>query len=124
MTTDEADVTRTERAIQALLEQPNLMAASKQAGIPYTSFRRLLSDPAFQAELRVAKTAVMDGALVYLRGLAQKAAEVVEQTLDGRNANGLRFRAACWTLDKGIEGLVSDLVARIEKLEADRGTST
>lgn len=115
-----SDVDRRDRVIEALLTEPNLKAASKTAQVPYTSLRRLLGDPSFQAELGAARTQVLDAALARLRGLAGDAVSVIEQTVSGANVSGLRYRAACWVLDTGVAGLNADLEGRIRKLEARR----
>jgi len=120
----ESDVTKNDRAIEALLSCSTLAEAARKADIPYSSFRRLMYDPAFQAELRQARCAVLDGALVYLRGMAQKAVQVVEETLDGKAVTGIRLSAAKWVLEKGLEGLVSDLTDRVTELEEEKRRNT
>jgi hypothetical protein len=122
MALDKAEVeARHTRAIEALLTEPDMAHAAKAADIPYTSFRALFGDPEFVAKLREARCAVQDAALVHLRGLAYKAVKVVEDTMTGACVNGLRFRAATWVIEKGTEGMVADLTARIERLEEERG---
>jgi hypothetical protein len=115
------ETTRTDRAIEALLTCTDLASAARKAGVPYSSFRRLITTPAFQVEMRQARCAVLDGALVYLRGLAMKSVVLIEECIDGKPISALRLSCARWVIDKGLEGMVSDLTARMDAYEK-RGT--
>jgi len=106
------DVTKTERAIIALLHTTNLADAAREAGVPYSSFRRFINTPEFQVELREAKRATLDGALVNLSGLAQKAVEVIAAELNKKNV-----RVAQWVIDKGLATRDNDIEERLARLE-------
>ena len=123
MTTN-LDKGRIDRAIEALLNERSLFAAAQKADIPYSSFRRLLSEPEFQVSLREARTQVLDAALTRLRGLAEDAIEVISQVVTGKSDSHLRFSAAKWVIEQGTAGMVADLESRISELEAARGSST
>ena len=121
MTTN-LDKGRIDRAIEALLNERSLFAAAQKSDIPYSSFRRLLSEPAFQVSLREARTQVLDAALTRLRGLAEDAIEVISEVVTGKSDSHLRFSAAKWVIEQGTAGMVADLESRISELEAARGT--
>lgn len=117
----ESDTTKHDRAIAALLSCSTLAEAAREAGVPYSSFRRLIQQEDFKVELREAKRAVLDGALVYLSGLAQKAVQVIEAALDNQPVSATRLRAAQWSIDKAMEGRDQDFEDRLAEVERRLG---
>lgn len=111
------DEARIDQAVEAMLSEKSLYAASQKAEIPYTSMRRLLKNEDFQKSLREARTQVMDVALTRLRGLTEDAVQVVADTMEGSNQDHLKFSAAKWVVEHGIAGLQIDVDERIRKLE-------
>ncbi len=114
----EADVAKRERAIAALLSCSSISEAADEAGIPRSTFRRLILQSDFQAQLREAKRAVLEGALVSLSGLAQRAAKVLQDALDNRPVSATRLRAAQWTIDRAVSGWeIMDLAREVDELK-------
>jgi hypothetical protein len=108
-----------DRALAALLSEPTMAGAAKQAGISESTLLRWLDDPAFQARYRAARRQVLDQAVSGLQQAAGKAVTVLVAIAEDASAPpAARVSAAKTIIDQGFRGLeLTDLAARIEQLE-------
>ena len=72
---------RQDVAIAALLTEPTLEAAARRAGVSESSLLRWLRDPAFRAEYRAARRAVVEQAVSGLQHAASEAVNTLTRNL-------------------------------------------
>jgi HEAT repeat protein len=108
---------RQERAIAALLTEPNITAAAKQSGVGDRTLRRWLSDAQFRRAYREASRRVLDDACARLRALTSEAVETLRAAFTAQSES-VRVRAATALLEVAVKVEVDDLAERVAALEA------
>jgi hypothetical protein len=110
-----------EQAIAALLSEPTVAAAAAAADVSERTLRAWLTLPAFRSAYRAARSEVLESAVARLQRTADRAVETLEQALSAPRDSD-RIRAATAILDRAQSGAeLSDLLERIEALEAEAG---
>jgi hypothetical protein len=106
-----------EQAIAALLCQPTIAAAAKQAKVSEATLRRWLGDPAFKAAYAAARCEVLERTVVLLLGATRKSVECLECNLTAEKP-GDQIRAAVAILEQATKGIeLLDLESRLAALE-------
>src|SRR5262249_19805854 len=105
-----------EQAIAALLSEPTVEAAAKQADVSHNAMKGWLKNPAFQAAYRAAKRAVLEETVAALQRAAGDAVEALKRNLTCAQPAS-EIRAAQVILEQAAKGLESvNLLAEIEEL--------
>lgn len=108
-----------EKAIAALLSQPSIPMAAKEAGIGESTLWRWLQLEDFNSEYRKARREVVTHAITKLqKGMSDAVQTLQEVMMDNEAPASARVSAAKTMLDMGIKGMeTEDLEERISKLE-------
>jgi|SRR6266511_3721863 len=108
---------RQDVAIAALLTEPTLEAAARRAGVSESSLLRWLRDPAFRAEYRAARRAVVEQAVSGLQHATSEAVAALRRNLTCGMPT-VEISAAKAVLDFAVKGVeLIDLAERVEMLE-------
>ena len=112
-----------ERAIVALLHQPGLTAAAKEAGVGKTTLWTWMQQPAFREAYRRARREAYAAAVARLQQVAGEAVETLREVMNDKSHQGAaRVGAAKAVLDYAVKAAeVEDLSAKVEELEAKVG---
>lgn len=94
-----------ERAIAALLSEPTHAAAAAKAGLSPATLGRWLKDPAFAADFRAARRAVVRDAVDRLQAATGLAVDTLVAVAKDGKRDGDRVRAAVALLDHAFRGL-------------------
>ena len=106
-----------EAALSALLSEPTIEIAAKQADIGESTLRRWLAEPEFKAKYRAARRQVVEAAIGRLQSAATKAVDTLERNLSC-GIPAVEVGAAKSVLDQAIKAVeLVDLAERIEALE-------
>jgi hypothetical protein len=109
-----------EAAIAALLTEPTIACAAARAGVSVRALKGWMTLPAFDAEYRAARRAVLERTINGLVRATGRALATLERAM-GCGLPGVEVRAAVAVLDQSREGLVMlDLAAEVEALKAWR----
>ena len=104
-------------AISALLTESSISAAATKAGIGEKTLRRWQKLPIFAEAHKSALRQCFDDAVGYLRAAGIEAVAALRQALTDPSGS-VRVRAAVAILEMGMNaGELSDLAARLERLE-------
>jgi hypothetical protein len=110
---------KVDRAIEALLTAPSIVAASEQAKIPRRTLTRWLrEDESFREALRRRRselTAHADGRII---ALLARAVDCLRDALDGKEVSKDAFLSAKVVLEVAREISADDLAERVGRLEA------
>ena len=118
-----ADLTpRQERALTALLSEPNVRAAALQSGTAERTLYRWLADPTFRTAYRQCSRRLLEDATGRLRAVAGEALETLRTALQAGNEH-VRVRSAVALLELAVKVEVDELAARVEALERSYGES-
>lgn len=109
---------RHDRAIVALLGQPTLAGAAREAGIGERTLRRWLhEDDAFRAAYRDARSAALAHATGCLRAASARAVETLTELMGQEEKPEVRARAAMAVLTLGLKAEELDLADRMDAIE-------
>src|SRR5574341_2251629 len=106
------------KVLPVLLSTPTLAAAARVSKVSRRQLDRWLQQSDFKKELDAAARELFAGALLRLRAGAPAAASTISQLRSTASTDGVRLRAACATFDLIARADLSDVLARLEKLEA------
>lgn len=109
-----------ETAIAALLQQPNVADAAKQAGVGHRTLTRWLnSNPEFQAAYKEAKKQVVQGAIDQIRLACQEAVQVLQSIMSDVDApSRSRVSAAKVILETAMRSIeIEEFNNRLAELE-------
>ncbi len=105
-------------AIAALLSQPTMAEAAKEAGVSETTLWRWLQSPDFQSKYKEAQRCVVDSSLGKLQAATSEAVHTLRRNLTCGKA-GDEIRAAAVILDQSAKYLeLYELRERIAHLES------
>jgi hypothetical protein len=106
-----------EQAIAALLSQPTHAEAAKSIGVAEATLQRWLRLPGFQAEYRLARRQVVEGAIGRLQAAACDAVEALRRNLTaGRPAD--QIRSALGIIDLAVRAIeLTDTQERLDAIE-------
>jgi hypothetical protein len=109
-----------ERALIALVNEPNIRAAAKAAGISEATLYRYRQEPAFAQAYRQTRRQALEDATSRLSQLATEMVEVLREVArDARYSPYARVQAARAALDLAYRALdLYDQEERIQRLEA------
>ncbi|MDP9476455.1 MAG: hypothetical protein M3R38_12365 [Actinomycetota bacterium] len=112
-----------ERAIVALLHQPGLTAAAKEAGVGKTTLWTWMQQPTFREAYRRARREAYATAVARLQQVAGQAVETLREVMVDKSQQGAaRVGAAKAVLDYAVKAAeVEDLSAKVEELETKVG---
>lgn len=106
-----------EAAIMALVTEPTIAAAAQKAGVDSRTLHRWKAEEAFAQALRVARSAVMEGANMQLRNASGKAVSTLERLLDSPRED-VACRAAVAILSNAYKAVeVEDITHRLDDIE-------
>jgi hypothetical protein len=110
---------REEAAILALLAQPTLETAAREAKVSAATLYRWLKDPAFQARYRAARREALSQAIGRLQAESGSVAEaLLSIATDPEQPASARVSAAVKVLEMGVKNIeLEELEARIAALE-------
>jgi hypothetical protein len=109
-----------EKALAALLSQPNLKKACAVAKISEVTMWRWLREPAFVSAYRAARRQIVENAVAHLQADCSVAVTVLREIAEDKEAPGTaRVAAAKAILEQSIEAIqMTDMLERVEKIEA------
>jgi hypothetical protein len=106
-----------ERAILAILSEPNREAAAKKAGVSLTTLARWKREPAFQESLRAARAELVEESLGLLQLAATGAVAALARNLQCGKPSS-EIAAALGVLDRLVRSTeLFNFAARLEELE-------
>jgi len=107
------------RAISALITSPTIADAAWQADVSTRTVDRWLTQPAFQAELRLARSRVFCHAFGHLQQVASRAVAALDRVMHDKNASpASRVSAARAALRFACHGIeIADFEERLAALE-------
>jgi len=110
------------RAILALLSNPNVRSAAASIKVSEQTLFRWLRDSAFQTEYQTAKREAVQQATAYLRNSLGEAVGVIIGIMnDTKSSPGVRLAAAKAVLELGIRAVeLEDIEVRLSALEAEQ----
>lgn len=120
-------ISKQQLAIAALLQNPNVADAAKQAGIGHRTLTRWLSgDPEFQSAYRDAKKQVVQGAIDRIRAACSEAVTALREIMtDAESPSSSRVSAARTILEMAMRSLeVEEFNSRLAELERQLTTLT
>lgn len=111
-----------EAVLAALLAQPTIQTAAKQAKVSEATVYRCLRDDEFKTRYRKARTEIVEHAIVQLQRDAATATKTLRAVCEDKDAPAsARVAAAKAILDGAVKAVeLQDLTARIEALETAR----
>lgn len=113
----EKQTRKQEDAIVALLSQPTVEAAASECGISPKTLYRWLRDPAFKAQYRTARSAVLESAIATMQQITSEAVDTLKRNLNAEQATA-QISAAKLIIDNAFRGQeLIDLGDRVERLE-------
>ena len=106
-------------AISTLITAPTIADAAWQADVGVRTLHRWLTQPAFQAELRVARSRVFCHAFGHLQQVASLAVDTLDRAMHDKNASpASRVSAARAALRFACHGIeIADFEERLAALE-------
>ncbi len=108
---------REEAAIAALLAEPTIDAAARQAGIAESTLRGWLRDPDFQRRYRDARRQVVEQAITAIQRATGEAVEALRRNLTC-GVPAAEIAAAKAIMDQAVKGVeLVDLAERVGALE-------
>ncbi len=108
---------REEAAIAALLAEPTIDAAARQAGIAASTLRGWLRDPDFQRRYRDARRQVVEQAITAIQRATGEAVEALRRNLTC-GVPAAEIAAAKAIMDQAVKGVeLVDLAERVGALE-------
>ena len=112
-----------ELLMKALLENPTVREAAKQARVSYTSAFRILREPEFADEYNQRKRAIVDEAHSYLRSQQVEAAKVLIAVMSAESTPAqTRYNTAKAVLELDIRNIErEEIAARISEIERKIG---
>jgi hypothetical protein len=109
---------RRREAIQALLDHPTVAEAARAARISEQTLRRWMQDPAFDAEYRAGKRAVLRQAMARQRQVATVAVKSILQIMYKGEKAGTRLKAARTIRSLAEDSIeIEDLAAAVTELK-------
>jgi hypothetical protein len=106
-----------EQAVAALLTEPTLDRAARQAGVSEKTLRRWMHEDEFRAVYAAARRQALGIAVGRLQGLLAKATEAIDRAL-ACGAPAIELRAAVAVFEHAVRGAERlDLEDRIAALE-------
>ena len=109
---------RVTQLVEAVLVFNTIREAADSIGLPYSTARNWLYEPATQELLRQARTQVYTTALSQLSGMAAKAVKVIGSALDRGDVS-----VAKWLMDRGDAMAFAELNDRVDELEKKRNSN-
>jgi hypothetical protein len=111
---------RQELVITELLSSPSVEESCRRAKVAKATVYGWLKNPAFQAELKRQREALVDEALNRLKAALIQAVATLTGLLEAEGKPAIQLRAAQTLLDQGIKAVeLQDLASRIEALEQE-----
>jgi hypothetical protein len=110
-----------EQSIAALITQPTVELAARQAGGSYSTLNRWIRDEQFAAEVKAARNELLQSAIDRLKSTAlQAVGTLIEIANNPASSETARVTAAKALIDYALRvGAIEDLAERIEALERE-----
>jgi hypothetical protein len=108
-----------EQSIVALITQPTVELAARQAGVSYSTLNRWIRDEQFAAEVKAARNELLQSAIDRLKSSALEGVNVLIAIASNvASSESARVAAAKALIDYALRvAAIEDLAARIEDLE-------
>lgn len=108
------------RAVQCLLTERNTKEAATKAGVSEATIHRWLSEPAFDAAFRQARSSLLERALTSLQASTQEAVETLKTIMKDQAApTSSRVRAARSIIELALKARETlEIEDRLRALEA------